>query len=84
MNFAFAAKEVKQYHGATEVVNPFDIKPLFGVKKWIFFMIKDILAQRRCTHSAFQPNWTESKGAVIEYFFARFIFKQEIIFLQKN
>lgn len=80
-NFYFAAKEVKKYHKADIVVNPFDIKPFLGIKKWLFYMINDIREQRKCTHSAFQSNWTESKGAVIEYFFARFIFKQIIIFL---
>lgn len=104
-NFLFACKTVIKYHGADFVINPFDIKPIFGFRKrtrtiisaegvkhkhhwsefykekWILFMIPDILAQRKCTHSAFQQNWKDSKGAVIEYFFAKFIFKQGIVFL---
>jgi len=104
-NFHFACLEVQKYHEADFVVNPFDIKPIFGFRKrtitiisskgteykhhwsefykekWMLFMIPDILAQRKCTHSAFQQNWKDSKRAVIEYFFAKFVFKHEIIFL---
>lgn len=28
-----------------------------------------------------QKNWIESRGAVIEYYFAKFIFKQKVIWL---
>lgn len=81
-NFDFACKTVKRFYGATEVVNPLDIKPFLGIKRWLFHMISDIWEQRKCTHSAFQVNWKDSMGAVIEYFFAKFIFKQGIIFLE--
>ena len=80
-NFHFACLEVKKYHSPNVVINPFDIKPFLGIKNWLFFMINDIRAQKKCTHSAFPSNWTDSKGAVIEYFFAKFIFKHKIIFL---
>lgn len=63
------------------IVNPLDIKPFLGIKHWICYMINDIRKQRKCTHSAFQKNWIDSRGAVIEYFLAKFIFKQQIIFL---
>ena len=26
-----------------DIINPINIKPLFGIKKWLFFMIADIL-----------------------------------------
>ncbi len=81
INFNFASREAKKYHGANETVNPFDIKPFLGVKCWLCYMINDIREQRKCEASAFQPNWIKSRGAVIEYYFARFIFKQKIIFL---
>ena len=80
-NFHFACKEVKKYHEDDIVVNPFDIKPFMGINNWLCYMINDIRALRKCTHTAFQQNWLESRGAVIEYFFAKFIFKQQIIFL---
>ena len=73
--------ELKIVDYSGNIVNPLDIKPLFGVKCWLCYMINDIRKQRKCTHSAFQKNWIDSKGAVIEYLFAKFIFKQEIIFL---
>jgi len=80
-NFKFACKDVKKYHGATIVVNPFDINPFLGIKCWTCYMISDIMEQRTCTASAFMQNWKDSRGAVIEYFLAKFVFKQEIIFL---
>ena len=64
-----------------KIINPLNIAPLFGVKKWTFFMLSDLIELRKCTHIAMQKNWINSKGAVIEYFFAKFIFKLEIIFL---
>ena len=75
-NFYFACKVLKKYHKADIV-----IKPFLGLENWLCYMINDIRAQRKCTHSAFQKNWINSKGAVIEYFFAKFIFKQIIVFL---
>lgn len=80
-NFHFARFDVINRHYADIIINPLNIKPLFGIEKWLFFMIADIWQQRKCTHSAFQKNWTESRGAVIEYFFAKFVFKQLVIFL---
>ena len=68
-------------HDKYSIVNPLNIRPIFGIKKWLFYMINDLRAQRKCTCSAFQSNWTESRGAVIEYYFAKFIFKHEIIML---
>ena len=80
-NFISACIEVQQVHPAAFVVNPFDIEPFLGLRNWLCFMINDIRVQRKCNHSAFQKNWIESRGAVIEYFFAKFIFKHKIIFL---
>jgi len=84
-NFMRAAWDVEkmnkfQYENYV-IINPLNIRPLFGIKKWLFYMINDLRAQKKCTHSAFQNNWKESRGAVIEYYFAKFIFKHEIIFL---
>ena len=64
-----------------KVINPLDIKPFLGVKCWFCYMIMDLLALRKCTHIAMQRNWIDSKGSVIEYFFAKFIFKIKIIWL---
>lgn len=38
-NFHFACKEVKKYHEADIVVNPFDIKPFMGINNWLCYMI---------------------------------------------
>ena len=64
-----------------DIIIPLDIKPLFGIKKWLFYMIADIWQLRKCTHIAMQKNWIDSNGAIIEYFFAKLIFKQKIIWL---
>ena len=80
-NFMFAERELRTYHTPNEVVNPFNIRPFLGIRSWICYMITDIRELSTCTHAAFMFNWRESRGAVIEYFFARFIFKQEIIWL---
>jgi hypothetical protein len=79
--FQIGCEEVQFYHQADFVVNPLTIKPFLGIKHWAFHMINDIREQRKCTHTAFLSNWKESKGAVIEYFFAKFIFKHTIVFL---
>jgi len=73
--------ELKIVDCSLYVVNPLDIKPLFGIYYLFFHMVADIYAQRKCTHTAFQKNWTDSLGSVIEYIFAKWIFKQEIIWL---
>lgn len=80
-NFANASIELLKSNKFDFVVNPLNINPFLGRKTWLCYMINDIRAQRKCTHSAFQPNWKESRGAVIEYYFAKFIYKQEILFL---
>ena len=64
-----------------KTVNPFSIEPLFGIKSWLFFMIADLWQLRKCTHIAMQPNWSDSRGAVIEYYYAKFILKLEVVWL---
>lgn len=48
------------------VINPFDIKPLFGVKKWLFYMIRDVYQLLKCEEIYMLRNWQNSKGARIE------------------
>ena len=64
-----------------QIINPIDLIPFLGVKKWLCYMIADLCHLRKCTHIAMQPNWINSKGAIIEYFFAKFVFKLQIIWL---
>ena len=63
------------------VINPLNIKPLFGIKKWFFYMCADLWQLKKCDAIAVQKNWVNSKGAFIEVFFSKFIFKQVIILL---
>ena len=80
-NFRLAKDEVDTLYPNCKIIIPLQIIPLFGITKWLFYMIADIWQLRKCTHIAMQPNWIDSKGAVIEYYLAKFIFKLEIIFL---
>ena len=49
------------------VINPFNIRPLFGIKKYWFFMIADIYYLIfHCSDIFLLDNWKESKGAKIE------------------
>ena len=57
------------------IIVPFDIRPFCGIKTWLFYMINDLRVLRTCETIVMQKDWTDSRGAVIEYFFAKFIFK---------
>ena len=61
------------------VVNPIKFKHPF--KFWLGYIIYDLIQLRKCTHIALMPNWIDSKGAVVEFFFSKWIFKQQIIWL---
>lgn len=63
------------------IVNPVGLTPFFGIKKWLFYMISDLWQLRKCTHIAMQSNCIESRGAIVEYFFAKFIYKLKILWL---
>ena len=64
-----------------DIIHPLQINPFLGVKCWFCYMLSDLIALRKCTHIAMQNNWIDSKGSVIEYFFAKFIFRLQIIWL---
>lgn len=64
-----------------DIIDPLDLIPFLGIKKWLCYMITDLYHLSKCTHIAMQSNWINSKGAIIEYFFAKFIFKLQIIWL---
>ena len=80
-NFFNAQSEVTKFYNADTIVNPLNIRPFLGVKKWLFYMIADIRKQRKCTHIAMQKNWIDSKGCHWEHYFAKFIFKIKVIYL---
>ena len=73
--------ESRLVHGGWECVNPLTIYPLFGIKKWWAFMTMDLLWLRKCTHIVLMKNWTDSKGACIEHFIGKFMFKLKVIYL---
>ena len=53
-----------------DIINPLHINPLFGIKKWFFFMVSDLIALYRCDAIYMLYNWKNSKGARIELLFA--------------
>ena len=64
----------------SQIINPLEIKPLFGIKSYWCHMAADIYHELKCTHVAFQKNWTDSKGARIEMIVA-ILFNKKIIML---
>lgn len=53
----------------TSVINPLSIRPLFGIKRWFFFMVADILVLITKADTIYMlNNWKFSKGAKIERF----------------
>ena len=79
-NFWEASDIINHKYGI-DYINPLDLKPFLGIKCWLCYMITGLYHLRKCTHIALQSNWNNSRGAVIEYFFAKFIFKHQIIWL---
>lgn len=53
----------------------------FYKEKWLWYMINDLRQLKKCSHIAMQSNWTESRGAHWEHYFAKFIFKIDVIYL---
>jgi len=64
-----------------KTISPLDLNPFLGIKSWLCYMIIDIHHLRKCTHIAMQKNWIHSRGAHIEHYLAKFIFKLEVIYL---
>ena len=48
--------ELKLVDYSGNVINPLNIKPLLGIKRWFFYMAADIWQLRKCTHIAVQKN----------------------------
>jgi hypothetical protein len=66
-----------------QCVNPFNIKPFLGVKKWLFYMIADLYQLRKCDAIYMLNNWKDSRGAKIELVFA-ILCNKEIYFQEKK
>jgi hypothetical protein len=77
-NFELAEEFLKKTSEFLVTINPLRIKPFLGIRVWLCFMIADLWELRKCDAIYLQKNWVNSKGAVIEYFFARFIWKKKI------
>ena len=60
-------------------ISPFTIKPLFGIKKWAFYMISDIRVLLKCDAILLQPDWVDSRGSKIEVVVAILTCKEIII-----
>lgn len=64
-----------------DVINPLNIKPLFGIKNWWCYMAADLWQLRKCDTIALMQNWKDSKGACVEHFIGKFILKLKVIYL---
>lgn len=56
--------------GADKIISPLHLMPFLGIKSWLFYMITDIANLIKSDAVVFQSNWTESKGAKVEMWFA--------------
>ncbi len=75
--FERAEKSIKNmHHENDEIVNPIRTKPIFGIKKWLFYMIPDLILLARCKKVIFLTCWRESLGARIEMLFSIVLNKQ--------
>jgi len=53
-------------------VNPWNIGPLFGIKKYWCYVIADLIELLKCDKILLLPNWGDSRGAKIEFAVALF------------
>ncbi len=78
-NFDAAFDMLALYWPHADIVNPFDIKPFLGIKKWLFYMITDVLQLRKCNTIYMLKSWEKSRGACIEHLIA-LSYKKTIIY----
>ncbi len=76
-NFKSADKEIAAR--GFESVNPMEEKWLRPSAPWIFHMIVDIWHLLWCSTVYFQKNWSESRGAQIEFYIALNLNKEIIM-----
>jgi hypothetical protein len=61
----------------SNIFNPCDITPLFGIKKYWFHIIADLYVLIfKCNSIYLLDNWKESRGAKIELFIALLLNKK--------
>ena len=61
----------------TSVINPLNIHPLFGIKRWFFHMVADIWVLITKADTIYMlNNYKQSKGAKTELFFAKLFNKK--------
>lgn len=75
---AYTMKIIKDYHPAVPI-NPTTIRSLFGIEKWIFYMVADIWQLLKCDAIMLQPDWVDSRGSKIEVVVAILTGKEIII-----
>ena len=61
----------------SDVINPLNIRPLFGIKRWFFFMVADIWVLINKSDTIYMlNNYKWSKGSKIELWFAKLFNKK--------
>ena len=76
-NFLAADKEIESM--GYRSVNPMREKWLKPSAPWLFHMIVDVWQMLWCSAVYFQKNWTDSKGAQVEFYIALNLGKKMII-----
>lgn len=76
--FAQAETQVQKFY-SKNIVSPLRIRPLFGIKRWEFYMVSDLIQLAKCDSVAFMQNWKDSRGARIEMLFAILLNKKIIM-----
>ena len=75
--FNRAVERIKENYEWVAIFNPCDITPLFGIKKYWFFMIADLYVLIfKCNSIYLLDNWKDSRGAKIELFIALLLNKK--------
>ncbi len=76
-NFLCADRRIREM--GFEPVNPMKEKWLKPSAPWIFHMIVDIWKMLWCNAVYFQKNWTDSRGAQVEFYIALNLNKRMIM-----
>lgn len=76
-NFLFADRRIREM--GFEPVNPMKEKWLKPAAPWICHMIVDVWKMLWCNAVYFQKNWTDSRGAQVEFYIALNLNKRMIM-----
>lgn len=72
LDFKGAEYKIRKYKGGQiKIINPINVKPFLGIKKWLFYMIPAFFNVLKSDEVYLISNWNKSRGAKIEYWIAK-------------